>query len=104
MRILKGHELDDLVSQRLPRESFGPDSEWPYLAFDLENSAADHSYWLQSLPCPVIGIGRGELAKACDVLLEDVAQLNPIVHNVEKTPLASMVLVQHLRASETLNM
>lgn len=104
MRILKEHELDDLISQRLPRECYGPDSDWPCIAIDLASVTTDHSNWLQSLPCPVIGINRGKMSKACDVQLEDASKLASIVRNIEKTPLASMVLVQHLRASETLNM
>ena len=102
MRILDGYELDKLVSQRLPRDCFGPDSDWPYLTLDLEKVAGDHAIWLKSLPCPVIGIGKGQLAKACDVLLDNSSQLSPIARNIENAPLASMVLVQHLRASQTL--
>ncbi|GAB5487197.1 MAG: hypothetical protein Pars2KO_07670 [Parasphingorhabdus sp.] len=102
MRILDGHELDELISWRLPRDCFGPESDWPYLALDLGTVTCDHSIWLKSLACPVIGIGNGQLAESCDVLIDDSAQLGPITRNIERAPLASMVLVQHLRASQTL--
>ncbi|MDB2438821.1 enoyl-CoA hydratase/isomerase family protein [Hellea sp.] len=85
-----------------PRESFGPNSENPYIAFYLKGSDAALSTWLKDLPCPIIGIGEGDLSEACDVVLEDERSLPLLAKNITQTPLAAMVLVQHLRASETL--
>lgn len=87
-----------------PRDDFGPQSARPYLAFDLYNSDARLADWLTDLPCPVIGIGEGELADACDVVLENENKLPLIAANIEEAPLASMVLVQHLRLSENLSL
>ena len=86
-----------------PRESFGPNSENPYIAFDLKGSDTALSAWLKDLPCPVIGIGEGDLSGACDVVLADEKHFSLLAKNVTQAPLAAMVLVQHLRASETLS-
>ena len=97
-------ELKDLMASHPPRERLGPDSENPYLAFELEGSDDDLAAWLKDLPCPIIGIGIGDssLASACDVVLMDEKKLQIVDKNIKHAPLAAMVLVQHLRASETL--
>ena len=86
------------------RESFGPDSNNPYIVIDLRKSDMALSVWLKDLPCPVIGIGDGNLSDACDVVLDDEKHLTVIANNIIRAPLAAMVLVQHLRASETLTL
>lgn len=50
----------------------------------------------------MIGIGAGPLDAACDVVLEDEETLASMGRNIERAPIAAMVLVQHLRASEGL--
>ncbi|HUL18538.1 MAG TPA: enoyl-CoA hydratase/isomerase family protein [Steroidobacteraceae bacterium] len=85
----------------------------PWLLVDLEPHALPHAgeraaltRWLQHQACPVIGIAAGglkhPLAFACDTVLEDAAQAGELVRNIEATPLAAMVLVQVLRATEGL--
>jgi len=86
-----------------PHESFGAYSENPYIAFHLEDSDAALSHWIKGLPCPVIGIGEGALNEACDVVLENKKNLPLLANNISRAPLAAMILVQHLRASETLS-
>ena len=95
--------LDLLINSRVHRESFGPGTDRPCLAVDLDGSSSDHAAWLKDLPCPVIGIGDGPLAKACDVVLTDQCGLDQIMTNIAKAPIAAMILVQHLRSSETLD-
>lgn len=62
--------------------------------------------WLKQLPCPVIGVfsGRGEalIRKACDVVLSEPEQAEPLLANIRHSPIASSVLVQLLRATEFL--
>jgi len=87
-----------------PRESFGPYSENLYVAFELEGSETRLTPWLKDLPCPVLGIGTGVLSEACDVVLTDTKKLQTLDKNISHAPLAAMVLVQHLRASETLSL
>lgn len=102
--ILSAEDLADLsVLFTLPEE-FGPGSDRPYLAFALADADPSLADRLRLLPCPVIGIGAGPLAPACDVVLADAHDLPPIDRNVRATPLAAMILVQHLRASEHLDM
>ena len=96
-------KLQTLSGSHPPRENFGPNSEMPYLAFDLDGSEARLSAWLKDLPCPVIGIGRGALSEACDVVLETDKKLKTLENNIKNAPLAAMVLVQHLRARERLS-
>ena len=83
-------------------DAFGPQTDFPYLAFDLSKSDNRIDDWLQSRPCPVIGIGDGAAAKACDVVLKAADKLSTIADNIRAAPLASMTLVQHLRAIEGL--
>lgn len=97
-------KLKELHASHPPRERFGPGSDSPYLAFDLEDSDASLSSWLKDMPCPVIGIGQGGLSRACDVILETDKKLATLAKNINETPLAAMILVQHLRASETLSL
>lgn len=84
-------------------ESFGPGTDRPCLVLDLDSCDGSHQDWLSDLPCPVLGVGTGSLAKACDVVLPNQDGLDRIVNNIEKAPIASMILVQHLRASEGLS-
>jgi len=96
--------LSQIYASHPMRETFGPDSDNAYIAFSLDGSDMALSDWLKGLPCPVIGIGEGALDGACDVVLEDDRKLHPLIKNIEHVPLAAMVLVQHLRASETLSL
>lgn len=97
-------ELVDFLSSCPSHEGFGPKSDHPYIAFELENSDTTLKHTIKKLPCPVIGLGTGLLATACDVVLDNEKKLPTLIRNIEKTPLAAMVLVQHLRASETLSL
>jgi enoyl-CoA hydratase/carnithine racemase len=68
--------------------------------------AQELAAWLRERPCPVIGLAGAapdpRLAAACDVVLEDAAALPGLTAAVAKAPLAATVLVQVLRATETL--
>lgn len=97
-------EFKDLAASHPPIESFGPESEHPYIAFELEGSEPKLASWIKYLPCPVIGIGNGALSQTCDVVLADTKKLPRLDENIISAPLAAMVLVQHLRASETLSL
>lgn len=101
---LRYGDLKDLNASHPPRENFGPESENPYIAFDLDGSDDDLSGWLKDLPCPVIGIGDGPLSTACDVVLADDKKLQTLDKNITHAPLAAMILVQHLSASESLTL
>jgi Enoyl-CoA hydratase/isomerase len=96
-------ELAALAARRLPPEGFGPESDYPYLAVDLEGSDPGLGAWLQNLPCPVVGIGQGALAPSCDVVIRDPKALAGIARNIAAAPIAAMVLIQHLRASAGLS-
>ncbi len=103
MQMIDGPQLEEIVDAKLPRESLGPDSDWPCIAINLETAKNAHTSWLRNLPCPIIGIGEGPLASHCDTVLQDKRSLSAIVDNIKNAPLAAMVLVQHLRASEALD-
>ena len=96
------NEILSIQASGRPLDAFGPQTDFPYLAFDLSKSDNRIDDWLQSRPCPVIGIGDGAAAKACDVVLESPDKLTTIADNIRAVPLASMTLVQHLRAIENL--
>lgn len=97
-------KLKDLAAIHPPREQFGPRSDMPYIAFDLDGSSAQLAPWLKDLPCPVIGIGEGPLNSACDVVLKTDKKLPILAKNIKYAPIAAMSLVQHLRASEMLSL
>ena len=102
--LIDKNALDVLVGSATPRENFGPGTDRPCLTLDLDGSDGAHHRWLSDLPCPVIGIGQGVLAQACDIVLDDDTGLEGILKNIRKAPIAAMVLVQHLRASENLDL
>jgi len=83
-------------------EAVGPGSAHPSLTLDLRDIPAEQSAILASLPCPVIGIGAGPAASGCDVVLAQARQAATISRNIAAAPLAAMVLVQLLRATEHL--
>lgn len=62
--------------------------------------------WLARQACPLIALAEGTahatLQRACDVVLADAADLGPVLGNIHHSPLAAMVLVQVLRATEHL--
>ena len=100
--ILSADALALLAASHPAPEDFGPRSERPCLAFALAGSDVGLADWLRGLPCPVIGIGAGPLASACDIVLADEAKLAAIIANVAARPFAAMLLVQQLRLSEQL--
>jgi enoyl-CoA hydratase/carnithine racemase len=95
-------ELFALFAAHPGPEIFGPQSRFPLLVVDLNGADPALGENLRTLPCPVIGIGQGPLATACDVVLPGTEELPTIVAAVDHAPIAAMVLVQHLRASENL--
>ena len=86
----------------------------PYVLLRLDESAtgpageADPAMvrWLHRQPCPVIAIAEAgaheDLQRACDVVVAEPADLEPVLRNVHDSPLAAMVLVQVLRVTERL--
>jgi len=101
---LRYQDLAALAASHPPREHFGAGSDNPCIAFKLESSETFLTPWLKDLPCPVIGIGKGALAQACDIVLDDIQKLSTLEKNIHHAPLAAMVLVQHLRISEPLSL
>lgn len=108
--IIKPSELTALAHSQSARDNFGPNSPYPYLAFELNDVNPALENWLSELPCPIIGIDRhgnfdkGSLRQACDVILTDDTKLNAMARNIAHAPIAAMILVQHLRLSETLSL
>lgn len=62
--------------------------------------------WLRRQACPVIAIAEtgasDPLRAACDVVLGDLSGLDGLLDNIRRSPIAAMVLVQVLRATEQL--
>jgi len=84
---------------------------WLYLRLDALASLAARDreavcFWLRSRACPVIAAGESKgvetVAAVCDVIVADEAHAQPLLDNIERTPLAAMTLVQVLRATELL--
>ena len=107
INLLSLNELIALKNSYPQLDQFGPDSHFPYLAFEIENQTQDTlGQWLTSLPCPVIGLktnkinNNSNLMKFCDVVLNEKKLLGPIHKNILHAPKAAMVLVQLLRLQE----
>ena len=96
--------LDRLIAAQPPRDAFGPDTDTPALCLAATAITPRTARWLQALPCPVIAIGAATPAqlRGCDVNLPDLASARPLLANLAGTPIAAMVLVQHLRATQNL--
>lgn len=87
-----------------------PIGQRPYLlcspGVGLETQAAARTAaWLRRRPCPVIGVlnpadADATLAEACDVLVRPGGSLESLIGGISAAPLAAMVLVQVLRATE----
>jgi len=106
---LSSSELVALHKAQPVLDQFGPDSDFPFLAFELNQQVeATLGSWLTSLPCPVIGvkmhkmINNNALQDYCDVVLEDPKDLIAISKNILHAPKAAMVLVQLLRLQQGL--
>lgn len=108
-------DLDELARlARAPHaEAASPFDGEPCLLVRLSASAggADPAEeamarWLRRQPCPVIGIADADapaaLQRACDLTVQQADEAEPVLENVRHAPLASMVLVQVLRATERL--
>ena len=72
------------------------------VAPDRERLAA----WLANLPCPVIGVGEdpgeGAMHSICDVVASSDFDVSAILANIDRAPIAAMILVQVLRATAAL--
>lgn len=97
------HEFEALVREPALHANVGPGTPWPAVITHLGDSDPSLDAAVQTLPCPVIGVGEGSLQNACDVVVQGVNDAAPLFDNVRAAPLAAMVLVQQLRLSERLS-
>ncbi len=97
--------LARLIAAQPPPEAFGPDSDTPALAVHSTAITQRNAGWLRGLPCPVIAIGPATPAQArgCDVIISDSSELARLLASIARTPIAAMVLVQLLRATQNLS-
>jgi len=107
--IMRATQLHKLAASQPNRDGFGPDTQRQFITFELSGVNPALASWLRELPCPVIGITAdaqcsNDLRQACDVILPNERKLQIFAHNINQAPLAAMVFVQHLRASETLSL
>ena len=92
------------------RRAFSPLSAQPFLLFDAsDDDLPEPAYariraWLRELPCPSIAIAAAStaLTPACDVVLSHATEAIPLLDGIRRSPIAAAVLVQLLRAIETL--
>jgi enoyl-CoA hydratase/carnithine racemase len=63
--------------------------------------------WLERQACPVLGVAADDLghplACACDAVVARVEDADELISNIQAAPLAALVLVQLLRATEGLD-
>lgn len=102
--ILTSDTLDLLKARLMQPEDVGRQSDWPWVAVRLDAIDPSSAIGLSFLPCPVIGVGNEDhqAAPVCDLIVADEAALAVVAGKIANAPIAAMVLVQHLRASETL--
>ncbi|MCC2657650.1 MAG: enoyl-CoA hydratase/isomerase family protein [Panacagrimonas sp.] len=80
---------------------FGALAERPWLLVHTSTDDARVCAWLRALPCPVIGVGCASNA-ACDATVAALPAAAPLLRTIAHSPLAAALLVQVLRAVETL--
>lgn len=112
-RILSPDELGALAA--IGGAAAGPFDAQPYLVLRVTPAAPEAergrlAVWLARQPCPVIGLLDGDgrvdppvgdaLVDACDVLVDNVAELDSLATNIRAAPTAAMTLVQVLRATQ----
>lgn len=106
--------LREAALSEYERENFSPCDGWRSLrlaAALLEQVAESPDQdriveWLSTLSCPVIGIGSGvagRLLEWCDLAVPSEAPTVAILGNIDRAPLAAMVLVQVLRVTQRLS-
>jgi enoyl-CoA hydratase len=107
-------ELRELALTSFTREGrgpFGPHRSVLLTKDVLEQLrlAPDHERVVKSLttlPCPVIGVGpdplEPDLYAVCDVVVTSDLDVSSILANIDRSPLAAMILVQVLRATSVM--
>ncbi len=106
--LLQQFEIHQLMEENISAEEVGAFSKKPYIFFQLTQDDAVLAKWLEHLACPVIGFCEKELAAtqlaiACDTVVRSQEEAFLLLQNIEKSPLAALVLLQQLRLSETLS-
>ncbi len=104
MSIIGLDELRALAMLPETASGYSPFDE-PCLLLGLGGAAEPRlGEWLRRLPCPVIGVGRADapLAADCDAIVEEERAAAPLLAGVRRNPIAAAVLVQLLRATESL--
>ena len=108
-------DVRELASSALGREDFSPLGANPALVvamgaiaqLRLAPDRREIERWLGNLPCPVVAVGpypkETELLAACDVVATSEVELSAIRTNIVRAPSAATVLVQVLRATESLS-
>lgn len=102
--VLDHHALAALIASRPPLEAFGPATSHPHLTVETAAITAKTAPWLQSLPCPIIGIGPASptALRGADTIVAAPKTATVLHANVARWPITAMILVQHLRAAHTL--
>jgi len=110
--VLSLADLLDLVAAPAALPPYSPLASQPFLLISSTNRAAPLAAsdqarigaWLARQPCPILGLpGSEPVHAACDVVLAHADELTPIIRTIAAAPIAAMVLVQLLRATETLS-
>jgi enoyl-CoA hydratase len=104
-------DLLDLAAAPAALAPYSPLASQPFLLIGSSKpvpplAAAERARictWLARQPCPILGLpGSEPVHEACDVIVADADDLAPIIRTVTAAPIAAMVLVQLLRATENL--
>ncbi|HEY0974870.1 MAG TPA: enoyl-CoA hydratase/isomerase family protein [Solimonas sp.] len=90
--------------------AFSPLSDTPFLLVDAGSALAAREQaviaaWLRALPAPSIAIGGhggSALARACDTQVDSLDAAQALLDGIRRAPRAATVLVQLLRATETM--
>jgi enoyl-CoA hydratase/carnithine racemase len=106
--VLSLADLLDLATAPAALAPYSPLTAQPFLLIGsaAPPAAADQALicaWLARQPCPVLGLpGSEAVHAACDAVVAD-AELPAVIRTIAAAPIAAMVLVQLLRATETLS-
>ena len=108
---MKLEDIGQLFDSGVGSDFFGPQSSHPYLILDADDNdiSAELAHWLAELPCVVCVIFNNKqrsdrLFYAADVVVDTPSDADYIAQNLTEFPIASLVLTQHLRLIENLDL
>jgi hypothetical protein len=112
LRMVNPTELLDLAAKSADREAVNP-WDTPAVVLDLNvqepefdsNTIAELKAWAAAAPAVILGFGpvMHRLGGLCDLTVDSLRDLRPVIGNIVNSPIAALTLVQTLRLGSSLS-